>query len=150
MAASAEPVLWLSRSSSGVQPAEVPGGVVKPVGGGRGVRAEGLQMAFLLVEKESAVEAEETGFGAIDEAGGIVGAHLEEDAHLEFAEGLAAEEAVDGVIGVARGDDVEAQAGAFADQAVEDRGRVGRGGGIGGETEIVVIAEAGVCSGARG
>ena len=58
--------------------AEVRQGLVKPVAGGRGVGAEGFQIAFLLVVEQGAVEAEEAGFGAIDQAGGIVGAHLEE------------------------------------------------------------------------
>ena len=34
----------------------------------------------MLVVKEGAVEAEVAGFGGVDEAGGVVGAHLENDA----------------------------------------------------------------------
>ena len=40
------------------------------------------------------MEAEGAGFGIVAEAGGIVGAHLEEDAQFEFAHGLTPEEAL--------------------------------------------------------
>ena len=42
----------------------------------RGVGAEGFQGAFVFVVEEGAVEAERARFWGVDQAGGVVGAHL--------------------------------------------------------------------------
>src|SRR2546425_868549 len=81
-------------------------------------------MAFGGVVKQRSMEAEGGGFRAVNQAGRIVRAHLEKDAHLEFRERLSTEIAVDVVIGVARCNDVEAKAGAFGNQIVENGGWV--------------------------
>src|ERR1051325_1748852 len=98
---------------------EVPARVVYPGIVGQGVRAEGFEVALLFVVEEGAVEAEGAGLGVIGEAGGIAGAHLEEDAHGEFAEGLSAEETGDVVVGVKGGDEVDAVGRAFCDNFAE-------------------------------
>ena len=58
----------------------------------------------MLVVEERAVQAEVAGLGRVDEAGGIVRAHLEDDAHFKFAQRLAVHEAVD-VVERVDGDD---------------------------------------------
>lgn len=124
------------------QPPQLPPRLFQPLGVRQGVGAEGFELAFLFVVEEGAVEAEGAGFGVVDEAGGVVGAHLEEDAQLEFAEGFAAEEAAGVVVAVAGGDDVEAVARAFGEEGVEEDGGVGRGVGVAGaEAVVVFVAE---------
>ena len=107
----------------------------------RGVGAEGFQGAFVLVVEEAAVEAERARFGGVDQAGGVVGAHLEDDAHFKFAERLPAHGAVHVVEGVDAGEEVDAEGAAFGD----DVGELGTGIGVavaaGGEAEVVFVPE---------
>ena len=67
------------------------------------------------------MEAEAAGFGRVDEARGIVGAHLEYDAHLKFAQRLAVQPAVDVVQCVHRNNKVDAVARPFGDDIGELR-----------------------------
>jgi len=85
----------------------------QPVVAGLGVGAEGFGDTLAVEVEQGAVEAEVAGVRGVNEAGGIAGAHLEEDAHFKFAEGLAAEAAVDVVIRVHAGEQVETAGGAF-------------------------------------
>ena len=113
-----------------------------PLGIRQGVGAERFHVAFLFVVVDGAVEAEVAGLGGVDEAGGIVGTHLEEDAHLEFTLRLAVDGAVDVVERVDRGDDVDAVGGTFGDEVVEHRAGIGAGAGIvRGETKVFLVAE---------
>src|SRR5687767_1423291 len=66
------------------------------------------------------METEGAGFGIVDEAGRIIGAHLKEHAHFKFTQSFSAEEPVYIVVGVARGDYVEAMSCPFADELVEE------------------------------
>jgi len=117
-------------------------GEIEPGVVGQGVGAEGFDPAFLAVEEEGAVEAEPVGLGRVNEAGGVVGAHLEEDAEFEFSDGLAAELAEEIGVGVAGEDDVAAEVGALGDDAVEDEPGVLEGGvGVEGEGGVLVVAE---------
>src|SRR5688572_29302724 len=56
----------------------------EPAGAGAGVGTEGFVGAFVFVVEERAAEAEISGARIIGKAGGIAGAHLEEDARGEF------------------------------------------------------------------
>ena len=64
------------------------------------VGAEFFEDALFVAVEEGAVVAEVVGDGGVDEVAGVGGAHLEEDAVVEFAEGLAVEGAFDGGEGV--------------------------------------------------
>ena len=44
----------------------------------------------MLIVEQSSMKTERTGLGVITQGGGIMGAHLEENAHFEFAQALAA------------------------------------------------------------
>jgi len=66
-----------------------------------------------------AMKAEVASFRSVDQAGGVVGAHLKENAQLEFTERLAAEKAVRIVEGVAGANRVEAKMRSLADNPVE-------------------------------
>src|ERR1041384_8139453 len=83
-------VLWRWRSR---EVREARCGGLHPLIARQRIRPESFEVPFLRVVKEGAVQTQRAGFGAINEAGGIVRAHLVEYAHFEFAEGLAAEEA---------------------------------------------------------
>ena len=88
--------------------------------------------------------AELAGGGRVEQVAGVGRAHLEQDAHLELAEDLVREVAVEVVHGVAPGDQVDAQAGAFAEDRVEV---------VGGAGVVVAAREAEVvlaCGGGRG
>ena len=63
--------------------------------------------------------AELAGGRCVEHVAGVGRAHLEEDAHLELAQDLVGEVAVEVGHGVAPGDQVDAQAGAFAQDDVE-------------------------------
>src|SRR5437764_652652 len=91
------------------------------------------------------MKAQQAGFRIVDETGGIVGAHLEEHAHLKFAECLAAEKTVYAIVSITGGDDVETEPGAFADQIVQHDGRIGYCIGFpSGKAKILLITEPGV------
>ncbi len=107
---------------------------------GDGVGAEGFEGAGLVVEKESAVEAEVTGFGGIDEAGGVVGAHLEDHAVGEFAEGFSGHGSVEIIEGIDADEKMDSVATSFGEEFGE-LGAWGGGGVAGGEAEIVFVAE---------
>ena len=77
------------------------------------------------------MKAEGGGLGRVDKARGIVGAHLEDDAHFEFAERLSAHEAIDVIEGVHGDQDVKAVGAAFANEIVELRAGIGAGIGAG-------------------
>ena len=102
---------------------------------GEGVGAEGFEVALLLAVEEGAVEAEVGGFGGVDEAGAVVGAHLEDDAHFKLGEGFAAEATGDVVVAVERGEQVQSEGGAFGDEGVEH--------GAGFRASVVVAAAEG-------
>ena len=70
------------------------------------------------------MQAERAGLRIIDQAGGIVRAHLEQHAHFKFAERFAAEETIHVVVSVARDDHVECRGSAFGDQLLSNAGRV--------------------------
>src|SRR5205809_4146780 len=92
--------------------------------------------------KDRAVKAEVGGFRSVNQAGGVVGAHLKENAQLEFAERLAAEKAVHIVGGVAGADDVESKRGSFADDLVElFAGVGGRLRVVEGNIEVVLVTQ---------
>lgn len=112
---------------------------VHPGGVGEGEGAEGFEAGLVLAVEEGAVEAEAAGLGGVDEAGGVVGAHLEEDAHAELADGLAAEGAVDVVEGVDAGDEMDADGRAFGDDLIELIS--GLGGVVSTEGEVLLVAE---------
>ncbi len=62
---------------------------VAPITFRGGIGAKCLQLAFLLIEEDGAMESQVAGVGRIDQAGGIVCAHLEDNAHGKFAESFA-------------------------------------------------------------
>src|ERR1700722_6671429 len=86
---------------------------------GEGVGAEFFQGALFFAVDEGAIGAEFVGGGGIDEVAGVVGAHLEKDAVVEFAHGGAFERAVDARGGIDPSDDVDSQARAFAEEVGE-------------------------------
>ena len=92
----------------------------------RGAGAEGLQHAALLVVEDRPVQAQRAGVRRINEAAGIVRAHLEDHAHFKFAERLPAHAATHVVERVHRGDEVNAQRAALCDDLVELRAGVRR------------------------
>src|SRR5208337_237143 len=83
------------------------------------VGAELLQPVLLLAGEEGAVAAQLAGGGRVEQAATVGRAHLEEHAHLELAELLVREVAVEVVHGVAPGDQVHAQAGTLTEDHVE-------------------------------
>src|SRR5262245_46128486 len=88
------------------------------------------------------MEPQHAGLGIVDQAGGIICAHLEKYAHFEFANCLPAETASQVVVGIARRDDMETEAGAFAYELVEHRGRLDLRFGVArGKTEVLLITE---------
>ncbi len=113
-----------------MQAAELGGGVGDPLVVGHGVWAEGFDRAELLIVKERAMEAERAGLRGIDEARGIVGAHLEDDAHFEFSERLAIHPAAYVVIAVDRHQQMDPVAAPFGDYIIELQCRVRRAPGI--------------------
>ena len=91
------------------------------------------------------MQSQSAGFGIVAQAGGVVGAHLEEHAHLKFAECLAAEKTVYVIVSITGGDDVETEPGAFADQIVQHDCRIGCCIGFpSGKAKILLITEPGV------
>jgi len=125
-----------------VEPGQVAEGFVEPLGVWKGVGPEGLDPSFVAVEEEGAVEAEVVGLGRVDEAGGIVGAHLEQDAKFELGEGLAAELAEQVGVGVTGDEEMETEVCALGDQPVQDEPGMGEGGlVILGEGGVFVVAE---------
>ena len=108
-------LFWANQSRSGEEAGQVRGRGVEPVTAGRGVGPEHFEVAFLLVVEHGTMQTQLAGLGIVAQAGGIVRAHLEQDAHLKFTHRLAAQESVHVVVRIARGDDVEAVAGAIAD-----------------------------------
>jgi len=99
--------------------------VVRP-----GVRAELLDVAFALVVKDSPVEAERAGIRRVDQASRVALAHLEDKAHLEFAEAFSAQKTGDVVIGVDGSDDMQASRWTVCEEVVKGRGRAGRRAGF--------------------
>ena len=87
------------------------------------------------------MQSQGAGLRIINQARGIARAHLEQDAHFEFAECFPPEETVHIVICVARGDDVKAQAAALGDKVVQLCGGTGRRVVTAGETEIILLAQ---------
>src|SRR5438105_8929426 len=86
------------------------------------------------------MEAERAGLGIVDQAGGIVGAHLKEDAHLKFAKRLAAQKAVHVIESVAGEDDVKSETGSFRQKGVEERGGIRHRIGVArGKAEVLLI-----------
>src|SRR5208283_1249939 len=83
------------------------------------VGPELLQPVLLLAGEEGAVAAELAGGGRVEQTATVGRAHLEEHAHLELAELLVREVAVEVVHGVAPGDQVHAQAGTLTEDHVE-------------------------------
>ncbi len=69
--------------------------------------------------------AQLAGNGGVEHVTRVGGTHLEQDPHLEFAEDLVGEVAVEVVHGVAPRNEVNAQAGTFAEDEVEMIGRSG-------------------------
>ena len=65
------------------------------------------------------MQAELVGGGRVDQVAGIGGAHLEEDAVVELAQGMTVQRAVDGDGGVGPGDDVHADRRAVAQDLAE-------------------------------
>src|SRR5947207_1951855 len=61
---------------------------VQPLLRWQSVGPEFLQPVLFLAGEISAVGAEPAGVWGIDQVAGVGGAHLEQDAHLEFTEGL--------------------------------------------------------------
>jgi hypothetical protein len=133
--------LVLIRSGSD-QAGELLGGVSEPFGVWECVRSERFEGAFLGVMEQCAVQAEGGGFGGIDQAGGVAGAHLEQDAEFEFAECTSSEEPAGIVVGIARCEHMESGGGAFGEDLVELLAGVeGGGGGAEGEGEILFKPE---------
>src|ERR1051326_6620061 len=118
-------------AKSGEEAGEVAGGLGDPVGIGQGVGAEGFEDAGLGVLQQGAVQAQGGGLGGVDEAGGVVGTHLEQDAQFEFAERFSAEETVRVVQSVADADEVKSQVRSFADDPVQQTA------GLDGRTGVV-------------
>ena len=114
--------------------------VVEPRGRWNPVGAEFFQGAEVFAGEQAAVLAEFGGGGGVEEAGGIGGAHLEGDAHLELAEGHAVEEPADVVVRIAPEERVDAPGRAVA----EDFGPLAVGAGrlvaIHGKAEIIFAA----------
>jgi len=115
-------------------------GLFEPRGVGLGVGAEGFEGAFVLVVEERAVEAEGARFRGVDEAGGVVGTHLEDDAHFKFAQGLPVHRAVHIVERVDADDEVDAEAAALGDDVGQLRAGTGFA-GTGGEREVILVAQ---------
>ena len=67
------------------------------------------------------MEAERAGLRRINEARGIVRAHLEDDAHFKFTQRLSGHRAVHVVERIHGRDAVDAEAAAFGDEIVELR-----------------------------
>src|SRR5208337_5023843 len=78
-----------------------------------------LQPVLLLAGEEGAVATQLAGGGRVEQTAGVGRAHLEEHAHLNLAQLLVREVAVEVVHGVAPGDQVHAQAGTFTENHVE-------------------------------
>ena len=62
----------------------MPGHFLNPFIAGPGVGAEDFEVAFPIVVKQGAMEAEGGGVGRVNEAGRIAGTHLKEHAQGEF------------------------------------------------------------------
>src|SRR5262245_19790487 len=77
---------------------------LQPIVTGAGVGTEGFEGTFTVVVEQGAVEAEGAGVGSINQRGGVAGAHLEEDAHGELAQGFPAKEAADVIEGITSDD----------------------------------------------
>src|SRR5690242_2801695 len=75
--------------------AELLADVVEPFLLGEGVGAELLQLPFFFAEEEGTVLPQLARGRRVDQGARVVGAHLEQDADLEFAEPLAVERAVE-------------------------------------------------------
>src|SRR5688500_19231651 len=73
----------------------------------------------MLVVKQRAMQAEDAGARRIDQTRGIIRAHLEDDAHLEFADHFSAHESADAVECVDRDQNVNAVTASFANQLAE-------------------------------
>lgn len=84
------------------------------------VGTEGFQRAEMLIVQKGAVEAEGGCLWAVDEVRGIGGAHLEEDAHLEFGEQLSRNPAADVVPAVDGSDDMDSRGAAFTEKIGKD------------------------------
>ena len=95
----------------------------EPFGAGDAVRAELLDPVLFFAGEECAVRAELAGVGRVEHVAGVGRAHLEEHPHLELAEDLVREVAVQVVHRVAPDDQVDAQDGPFAQDRVEVVGR---------------------------
>src|SRR5262245_38301401 len=88
-----------------------PDRVVDPNAFGKRVWTKCLQIAFLLVVKQRAMQSQRAGLGIVAKAGRIVGAHLEQDTHFEFAQRLATQKPSGVIIIVHTGDDMDPLAG---------------------------------------
>ena len=100
-------------------------GGLEPVGVGQSVGAEGFEDAGLGIVKDGTMESEAGRFRRVNQAGGVAGAHLEQNAELKFAEGLAAEETIGVIERIAGADHMESKLGSFAKNPVELSGRTG-------------------------
>ena len=108
----------------------------------RRARLERARVRCEAARRDCAVQAEVTRFWRVDQAGGIVGAHLEDHAHFEFAQRLAAEEAVHVVERVDRREDVHPVAAAFLDEVIEHGARFRAGvGAAHAEVEVVLVSQ---------
>ena len=70
-------------------------------------------MSFLFIVKQGSMEAEVPGFRAVDQAGGIIRAHLEQNSHLKFAQRFFTQISADVIIGVATYQDMNSNTGTF-------------------------------------
>ena len=106
------------------KPREVLGRVIDPLLRRKRVGTEGFQIAFLRVVKERAMQTERARLWAVDQTGGIVGAHLEKHPHLKFGQRFPAQEAIHIVVCVAGRDHMETKPRPFGNEVVEKRGGV--------------------------
>src|SRR5437899_95799 len=129
-------------SCSGQQPGQAARGSRDPRLVGQRVGAERFERARLSVAEDSAVKAEVCGFGGVNQTGRVVGAHLKENAQLEFTERLAAEKAVRVVGSIAGADDVESKRRPLADDLLELFARVDwRRRVVEGNIELVLLTQ---------
>jgi hypothetical protein len=91
----------------------------KPGRAEEAVGAELFHFALIFAVEEGALGTEAGGDGGVHEVAGIVGVHLEEDAHFEFAHRAAVEVTLKVCQIVAPEHDEDADRGAFADELGE-------------------------------
>ena len=83
---------------------------------GLSIRTEQFEMSLLFIVENRAMHSERARLRIVDEAGGIVRAHLEQDAHFKFAQRFLAQEPVHIVVAVAGRNDMNSQRRPFGDQ----------------------------------